>query len=171
MKNNETGAKAAASTTTNKATVTESTKAVTEKTTPTVEMAKAAETAKAESKPAAETATPTVKTETIEELQKRLEIELKRLNRKKELAKHRETFMKSIESLQLYIDELKNEDEFETQSAKLTFNILSTDKYDRINFTDMFSISNTALINKFCDMLLSEMKEKVASLETEFLTA
>jgi hypothetical protein len=118
--------------------------------------------------PPAETVKPK---ETIEELQKRLEIELNRLNEKKKLAQHREQFINSMSSLQLYIDELKNDNEFETKSGKLTFTVLETDRYDRANFTNFFSISNTALIRNFCGMLLSEMQQKIATLETQLLTA
>ena len=124
--------------------------------------------------PQTETAAPHTtkapKAETIEQLQKRLETELTRLNHKKTLAKNREHFIDSMGSLQLYIDDLNNENEFETQSGKLTFQVLKTDRYQP-NFKDTFSITNTALIKKFCFMLVSEMKEKIATLETEFLNA
>ena len=122
--------------------------------------------------PTTETVTVTVtpKTETIEELKQRLEIELNRLNHKKQLAANREKFINSMGSLQLYIDDLKNENEFETKSGKLTFAILA-DNYNRPNFVDTFSISNTALIMAFCKMLYAEMEQKVTSLETELLTA
>ena len=118
-------------------------------------------------------ATETVKStaETIEDLKRRLEIELNRLTQKRKLANYREKFLNSMNSLKMYMDELKNENEFETQSAKLTFNILVTDKYDRANFTDVFSISNTVLIRKFCNLLFSEMEQKVTELEKEFLSA
>jgi len=121
--------------------------------------------------PTAESTPQPTKAETIEELKKRLEIELNRLNHKKKLAAHREQFINSLNSLQLYADELKNESEFETQSGKLTFNILTTDNYNRPSFADAFSITNTALISKFCNILLSEMEQKIVSLETELLTA
>jgi len=74
-------------------------------------------------------------------------------------------------SLQIYIDELKNETEFETQSGKISFSVLTTDNYNRANFTESFSISNTDLIGKFCNMLLSEMQKKKTALEIELLTA
>jgi len=114
---------------------------------------------------------PTLKVETIEELKKRLDAELNRLNEKRKLAAHREKFINSIESLNFYIDELQNETEFETQSGKLTFSILTADRNDRPNFNDTFSISNTALIKAFCKMLLTEMGQKVTLLETQLLTA
>ena len=121
--------------------------------------------------PTAETVTP--KAETIEELQKRLEIELNRLNQKKKLAQHREKFINSMGSLQLYIDELQNEDDFETQSAKLTFTILETEKHnnDRAHFESVFSISNTELIKEFCTMLYSKMGQKRIEIEKELLAA
>ena len=120
-----------------------------------------------------ESETVTPKAETIEELQKRLEIELNRLNRKKELAKHREKFINSMGSLQLYIDELQNENEFETQSAKITFTILETEQYNQnhAHFESVFSISNTALIKEFCNMLYSKMGQKRTEIETELLAA
>jgi hypothetical protein len=124
--------------------------------------------------PTANNATPTpqpTKAETIEELKKRLEMEIARLNQKQEIAEHRETFINKMESLKLYIRDLKNENGFETQTGKLTFAVLTSDHFNRSNFADIFSISNTALISKFCDMLLSEMQVKIAALETELLTA
>ena len=124
--------------------------------------------------PTAETEAPkteATKAVTIEELQKRLDVELARLNHKKRLARHRETFINSMGSLQLYIEELANENEFETQSGKISFKILESDNYGRPNFVENFTISNTAIINKFCNMLLSEMKEKKTELETQLLTA
>jgi len=136
-------------------------------------------TAQAEHTP--ETETPTAATtqtvpqpqiaETIEDVEKRLEIELDRLQHKKRLAMHRQTFINSMGSLQIYIDELKNETEFETQSGKISFSVLTTDNYNRANFTENFSISNTDLIGKFCNMLLSEMQKKKTALEIELLTA
>lgn len=119
--------------------------------------------------PTAETEKP--KTETIEELKKRLDIELARLKEKRTLAQHREQFINSMGSLQLYIGELKNENEFETKTAKMTLNILETDRYNQPNFNNVFSITNTALIKKFCAILLSEMEQKIILLENELLTA
>ena len=133
-------------------------------------------TAAAEQVPTQAAATQTTqpqpqKAETIEELQKRLDVELARLTHKKTLARHRETFINSMGSLQIYIDELKNETEFETQSGKISFSVLTTDNYNRANFTESFSISNTDLIGKFCNMLLNEMQKKKTALEIELLTA
>jgi len=131
--------------------------------------------------PTPETETPTAeaetskteaqKAETIEELQQRLDVELARLNYKKRLARHRETFINSMGSLQLYVDQLTNENDFETKSGKIVFKVLDTDHYDRTSFIDTFTISNTDLINKFCNLLLSEMKQKKTELETQLLTA
>jgi hypothetical protein len=111
------------------------------------------------------------KAETIEELQQRLDVELARLNFKKRLARHRETFINSMGSLQLFIDQLTNENDFETKSGKIVFKVLDTDHYDRTSFIDTFTISNTELINKFCNLLYSEMKQKKTELETQLLTA
>jgi len=138
-------------------------------------------TPETEEKPETETPTPTAeaqaptteaqKAETIEELQQRLDVELARLNYKKRLARHRETFINSMGSLQLYVDQLTNENDFETKSGKIVFKVLDTDHYDRTSFIDTFTISNTDLINKFCNLLLSEMKQKKTELETQLLTA
>jgi len=117
------------------------------------------------------TTTATATAETFEELQKRLDVELTKLNFKKKLALHRETFINSMGSLQLYINELANENEFETKSGKITFKILETDKYDRTNYIDTFTVSNTDLIRKFCNLLYSEMNDKKTELETQLLTA
>ena len=157
---------------TGNSTQTETETAKIETSTPTTETETTPDTVTTESKTVAvEPATQPSKADTIEELKKRLEIELNRLNHKKMLAKNREKFINCMDSLQTYISELKNENEFETQSGKLTFNILSTDNYNRSNFTENFSISNTALISKFCEMLLSEIQQKITVLETELLTA
>lgn len=85
------------------------------------------------------------KTETIEELKKRLDIELARLKEKRTLAQHREQFINSMGSLQLYIGELKNENEFETKTAKMTLNILETDRYNQPNFNNVFSITTIVI--------------------------
>jgi hypothetical protein len=136
--------------------------------------------AQTETTPDSETPTPTPtaqtehtpqQAETIEQLQQRLEIELERLNHKKRLAAHRQKFIDCMGDLQIYIDALQNENDFETKSGKITFKVLTADNYDRANFTDLFSISNTDLINKFCTMLYNEMENKKAELETELLKA
>jgi len=121
--------------------------------------------------PETDTPTPTAKTETIEELQKRLDDELARISHKRELAFNREKFLKSMGSLQLYIEELANEKEFETKSGKITFKVLDTDHYDRTSFVENFTISNTDLIRKFCTMLHSEMEQKKTEIEKQLLTA
>ena len=133
-------------------------------------------TPETELKPENSAPTPTVETETakkqtFEELQKLLDTELARLNYKKRLAQQRETFINSMGSLQLYIETLASENEFETQSGKITFKVLGTDRYDHPNFIETFTISNTDIISKFCNILLSEMKEKKTELETQLLTA
>ena len=76
-----------------------------------------------------------------------------------------------MSDLQLYINDLKTEAEFETQSGKLIFHILETDYHNRTNFNEKFTISNTDLIRKFCVMLQDEMRQKVTSLEIELLSA
>ena len=149
--------------------------------TETTENGELSPTPETEEKPETETPTPTAeaettkteaqKAETIEELQQRLDVELARLNFKKRLARHRETFINSMGSLQLYVDQLTNENDFETKSGKIVFKVLDTDHYDRTSFIDTFTISNTDLINKFCNLLLSEMKQKKTELETQLLTA
>jgi len=134
-------------------------------------------TAAAEQVPTQAAATQTTppqpqRAETFEEIQKRLEIELARLNQKKRLAQHRETFINSMGSLQIYIDALQNENEIETKSGKITFKILEREAYNgNASFTDYFSITNTDLIHKFCKMLYNEMSEKKAELEKQLLTA
>jgi len=125
-----------------------------------------------EQKPGSDTPTSAKeppRAETIEELQKRLDVELARLNYKRQLANNREKFIKSMSSLQHYINELTNENEFETQSGKLTFQILGVDRYNNPNFVDTFAISNTDLIGNFCNMLLAEMQKKKLALEKELL--
>lgn len=138
---------------------------VVEQTTPTIVTETKPETVTEETTP------QLPKVETIEELKQRLEKELFLLEYKKQIAENRETFINNRESLKQYIEVLAGEDNFETKSGKLTFNILKTDNIDRCYFVNTFAVSNTALINKFCKMLLSEIEEKIVSLETDLLTA
>jgi len=111
------------------------------------------------------------KAQTIEQQKKLLDTELERLNHKKMLAQHREQFIGSMGSLLLYIDELNKENEFDAKSGRLTFQLLTTENYNRANYTDTFSITNTDLIKEFCFMLNSKMEQKIESLEYQFLNA
>ena len=43
-------------------------------------------------------------------------------------------------SLQIYINQLKNENEFETKSDKISFKVLEIDHYDRSTFVETFSM-------------------------------
>lgn len=111
------------------------------------------------------------KNATIEELQKRLKQEIERLNKKTVLAEQRQRFMDCLESLKTYIQELKQDEAFETKNAKIVFQVFGneTGYSSRQAFNDMFSISNTSLILRFCEMLINEVKQKIAELENQLL--
>ena len=111
------------------------------------------------------------KSETIEELKKRLETELKRLNNKNVIAEKREFYLDCSCKVDKFINELETVETFETNICRLTFQTLQTDNYSRNNFNDYLTISNTALIGKFCNALKQEINAKIENLEMELLKA
>ena len=70
-----------------------------------------------------------------------------------------------------YLKKLKEEGEFETNLCRLTFEIFEKDNYNREAFKDFMTISNTAIVQKFCAVLKEEIAARVAELETELLKA
>ena len=111
------------------------------------------------------------KRETIEEMQKRLNEELQRLNHKKEVADKRSVFLTCSGKIDEYLKQLQQESEFNTNICRLTFEILEKNQYGREEFHDLMTVSNTAIVTKFCNALKDEIAAKVAELENELLTA
>lgn len=111
------------------------------------------------------------KRETIEEMQKRLNEELQRLNHKKEVADKRNVYLTCSGKMDEYLKLLREEGEFETNLCRLSFEIFEKDSYGRENFKDFMTVTNTAIVTKFCSVLKEEIAAKVAELETELLKA
>ena len=111
------------------------------------------------------------KRETIEEMQKRLNEELQRLNHKKEVADKRSVFLTCSGKIDEYLKQLQQETEFDTNICRLTFEIYEKNQYGREEFHDLMTVSNTAIVTKFCNALKDEIAAKVAELENELLTA
>lgn len=111
------------------------------------------------------------KRETIEEMQKRLNEELQRLNHKKEVADKRSVFLSCSGKIDEYLKQLQQETEFDTNICRLTFEIYEKNQYGREEFHDLMTVSNTAIVTKFCNALKEEIAAKVAELENELLTA
>ncbi|MDL2312444.1 hypothetical protein LJC68_06165 [Bacteroidales bacterium OttesenSCG-928-B11] len=119
--------------------------------------------------PAAETL-KAPETATVEELQKRLNAEIERLHQKNKLAKKRSALVECHAEMVDYSESIKEEKEFETASGKIVFQMFENDeKYSRANYNDRFTITNTALIVKFIEMLIGEVKIKIEELETQLL--
>ena len=111
------------------------------------------------------------KRESIEEMQKRLNEELQRLNHKKEVADKRGVFLSCSGKIDEYLKQLQQETEFDTNICRLTFEIYEKNQYGREEFHDLMTVSNTAIVTKFCNALKEEIAAKVAELENELLRA
>lgn len=111
------------------------------------------------------------KQESFEQLQKRLTEELERLNQKKQLAEKRETLIGCRSKISEYIGKLKEVADFETSICRLSFEVFEADSYGRENFHDFLTVSNTAIVSKFCDILQTEICKKVEEIEKELLKA
>lgn len=111
------------------------------------------------------------KQESFEQLQKRLTAELERLNQKKQLAEKRETLISCRSKISEYIGKLKEVADFETSICRLSFEVFEADSYGRQNFQDFLTVSNTAIVSKFCDILQTEICKKVEEIEKELLKA
>ena len=111
------------------------------------------------------------KRESIEEMQKRLNEELQRLNHKKEVADKRGVFLSCSGKIDEYLKQLQQETEFDTNICRLTFEIYEKNQYGREEFHDLMTVSNPAIVTKFCNALKEEIAAKVAELENELLRA
>ena len=109
--------------------------------------------------------------ESLAEMQRRLDEELERLNHKREIAEKRAMFLKCREEMENYIEELEDEEEFETNICRISFERFTKDHLNREEFQKVMTVSNTAIVKKFCEAMKSEISEKVGEIETELLTA
>lgn len=109
--------------------------------------------------------------QSLAEMQRQINEELQRLNHKKEVADKRNVFLTCSGKMDEYLKLLREEGEFETNLCRLSFEIFEKDSYGRENFKDFMTVSNTAIVTKFCNVLKEEIAAKVAELETELLKA
>lgn len=109
--------------------------------------------------------------ESLAEMQKRLDEELEKLNHKREIAEKREMFIKCREDIENYIGELEDEEEFETSICRLSFERFTKDGLNREEFKKVMTVSNTAIVKKFCEAMSAEICAKVGEIENELLTA
>ena len=109
--------------------------------------------------------------ESLAEMQKRLDEELEKLNHKREIAEKREMFIKCREDIENYIGELEEETEFETSICRLSFERFTKDGLNREEFKKVMTVSNTAIVKKFCEAMSAEICAKVGEIENELLTA
>lgn len=107
-------------------------------------------------------------TSEIEEMQKKLDAELKKLEAKKAAAEKREKFLRTKVDLNELRDVLKKTKEFEVDHCKLTLSKLATAGYNA-EFKGMFSITNREILEKFCGWLDQQIEEKLNELEAELL--
>ncbi|MBO7494537.1 MAG: hypothetical protein J6T87_10385 [Bacteroidales bacterium] len=142
----------------------------------TTKEAKPTTTAKTETKPAAAAIRAAEEAdrkrrESLAEMQKRLDEELEKLNHKREIAEKREMFIKCREDIENYIGELEDEEEFETSICRLSFERFTKDGLNREEFKKVMTVSNTAIVKKFCEAMSAEIRAKVGEIENELLTA
>lgn len=104
-------------------------------------------------------------------MQRKINEELERLSHKKEVADKRDVFLMCGGKIDEYLKKMNEEAEFETNLCRLTFEVFEKDNYCRENFQEFMTVSNTAILQKFCGAMKSEISERVAELETELLRA
>lgn len=109
--------------------------------------------------------------QSLAEMQRQINEELQRLNHKKEVADKRNVYLTCSGKMDEYLKLLREEGEFETNLCRLSFEIFEKDSYGRENFKDFMTVTNTAIVTKFCSVLKEEIAAKVAELETELLKA
>ena len=105
------------------------------------------------------------------EMQRKINEELELLSHKKEVADKRDVFLMCGGKIDEYLKKMNEEAEFETNLCRLTFEVFEKDNYGRENFQEFMTVSNTAILQKFCGAMKSEISERVAELETELLRA
>jgi Predicted membrane protein len=109
--------------------------------------------------------------QSLADMQRQINEELQRLNHKKEVADKRGVFLSCSGKIDEYLKQLQQETEFDTNICRLTFEIYEKNQYGREEFHDLMTVSNTAIVTKFCNALKEEIAAKVAELETELLKA
>ena len=109
--------------------------------------------------------------QSLAEMQRQINEELQRLNHKKEVADKRNVYLTCSGKMDEYLKLLREEGEFETNLCRLSFEIFEKDSYGRENFKDFMTVTNTAIVTKFCSVLKEEIAAKVAELETDLLKA
>ena len=109
--------------------------------------------------------------QSLAEMQRQINEELQRLNHKKEVADKRNVYLTCSGKMDEYLKLLREEGEFETNLCRLSFEIFEKDSYGRENFKDFMTVTNTAIVTKFCSVLKEEIAAKVAELEIELLKA
>ena len=112
-----------------------------------------------------ETAKVEILNNSIEELQKKLKIQLDKLNEKKILADNREIFLSTKEKLQQFKESIDCSGS-ESKQGKVVVK-MTVDSY---RDTDILSISNPALLRKFAEIILKEIDIKVSEIETQLLS-
>ena len=130
---------------------------------------------------AIKTAAPTTETKNVvnpeeaaikeaEDLQKEidrktqeLQTKLKELEHKQTLNKQRSTFLRTLDDLAAFTDEIEKEEGFDCNVGKITF---FHGQYAR---ETMFSISNTSILKDFVEFTTQKIKERVAALEEELI--
>ena len=80
-------------------------------------------------------------------------------------------FIKCREDIENYIGELEEETEFETSICRLSFERFTKDGLSREEFKKVMTVSNTAIVKKFCEAMSAEICAKVGEIENELLTA
>lgn len=111
-----------------------------------------------------ETAKVEILNNSIEELQKKLKIQLDKLNEKKILADNREIFLVTKEKLQQFKESIECSG-FESKHGKVVVK-MTVDSY---RDTDILSISNPALLRKFAEIILKEIDMKISEIEYQLL--
>ena len=88
----------------------------------------------------------------------------------KQITAEKEPEIITVAKDEFYNQKLGEDEAFETTSGKIVFQFFGKeDGYSRQSYNDMFSISNTALLLKFVEMLTFEVKGKISELEIQLL--
>ncbi|MBR3895843.1 MAG: hypothetical protein IKJ42_02300 [Bacteroidaceae bacterium] len=92
-----------------------------------------------------------------------LQTKLKELEHKQTLNKQRSIFLRTLDDLAAFTDEIGKEEGFDCNVGKITF---FHGQYAR---ETMFSISNTSILKDFVEFTTQKIKERVAALEEELI--
>lgn len=103
----------------------------------------------------------------IQSITEMLEIQLKEIQRKKQLADNRDVFItkrKNLEDYQKLLQQLAIENVFETEDFSLSFTVKGDYRH-----SGNFSISNPEMLLKFIVFLSDEINKAVQKIENELL--